>query len=87
MVNSYRLLSDMAPHGKEMTTEQKEIVLQMSNAGFSSYKIQDVNVNFLNVCAKGEVWKIYHEVEEKEKRQFAMTGASCGASKRTGDRL
>ena len=42
MVNSYRLLSDMAPHGKEMTTEQKEIVLQMSNAGFSSYKIQDV---------------------------------------------
>ena len=32
----------MAPHGKEMTTEQKEIVLQMSNAGFSSYKIQDV---------------------------------------------
>ena len=38
LVNSYRLLSDMAPHGKEMTTEQKEIVLQMSNAGFPVIK-------------------------------------------------
>jgi hypothetical protein len=27
----------MAPHGKEITTEQKEIILQMSNTGNSGY--------------------------------------------------
>jgi DNA-directed RNA polymerase specialized sigma24 family protein len=32
----------MALHGKELTTEQKEIVLNLSNEGFSSYKIQNM---------------------------------------------
>lgn len=32
----------MAPHRQEMIREQKEIILQMSNAGYSSNKIQDV---------------------------------------------
>ena len=30
----------MAPHGKELTREQKEIIVQLSNSGFSSYKIE-----------------------------------------------
>ena len=32
----------MAPHGKELTTEQKEIIQNLSNEGFSSYKIQNM---------------------------------------------
>ena len=32
----------MAPHGKELTTEQKEIIVNLSNEGFSSYKIQNM---------------------------------------------
>ena len=32
----------MAPHGKELTTEQKEIILNSSNESFSSYKIQNM---------------------------------------------
>ena len=35
----YRLLGNMARHGKEMTKEQKEIIIAMSNDGISSYKI------------------------------------------------
>ena len=30
----------MAPHGKELIREQKEIIVQLSNSGFSSYKIE-----------------------------------------------
>jgi transposase len=32
----------MAPHGKELTTEQKEIIVNLSNKGFSSNKIQNM---------------------------------------------
>ena len=32
----------MAPHGKELTTKQKEIIINLSNEGFSSYKIQNM---------------------------------------------
>jgi predicted HTH transcriptional regulator len=32
----------MAPHGKELTTEQKEIIVNLSNEGFSSYKIHNM---------------------------------------------
>ena len=32
----------MAPHGKELTTKQKEIIVNLSNEGFSSYKIQNM---------------------------------------------
>ena len=32
----------MAPHSKELTTEQKEIIVNLSNEGFSSYKIQNM---------------------------------------------
>jgi transposase len=32
----------MAPHGKELTPEQKEIIVNLSNEGFSSYKIQNM---------------------------------------------
>ena len=32
----------MAPHGKELTTEQKEIILFFSNEGLSSYEIQNM---------------------------------------------
>jgi transposase len=32
----------MAPHSKELTTEQKEIILILSDEGFSSYKIQNM---------------------------------------------
>ena len=31
----------MGRHGKELTTEQKEILLSLSHQGFSSYKIQE----------------------------------------------
>jgi transposase len=31
----------MARHGKELTTEQKEMLLSLSHQGFSSYKIQE----------------------------------------------
>lgn len=34
----------MAPHGKELTTEQKEIIISLSNNGFSSYTIQEFTV-------------------------------------------
>jgi transposase len=32
----------MAPHGKELTPEQKEIIVNLSSEGFSSYKIQNM---------------------------------------------
>ena len=32
----------MAPHGKELTTEQKEIILNLSNEVFSSYTMQSM---------------------------------------------
>ena len=36
----------MAPHGKELTAEQKQIMMSLSNNGYSSYKIQDLtNIN------------------------------------------
>lgn len=36
----------MAPHGKELTKEQKEIVIYFSNNGFSSFKIPEfTNIN------------------------------------------
>jgi hypothetical protein len=42
----------MAPHGKELTTEQKEIILFFSNEGFSSYKIQNMTgVPFPKQCS------------------------------------
>jgi hypothetical protein len=31
----------MARHGKELTTEQKEMLLSLSHQGFSSYNIQE----------------------------------------------
>ena len=34
----------MARHGKELTTEQKEMLLSLSHQGFSSYKIQEFTV-------------------------------------------
>lgn len=39
-------IETMARHGKELTEEQKEIILSLSNNGFSSYKIQEfTNIN------------------------------------------
>ena len=36
----------MAPHGKELIPEQKEIIISLSNNGYSSNKIQDLtNIN------------------------------------------
>ena len=32
----------MTPHGKELTTEQKEIILNLSNEVFSSYTMQSM---------------------------------------------
>ena len=32
----------MVPHSKELTTEQKEIIVNLSNEGFSSFKIQNM---------------------------------------------
>jgi transposase len=32
----------MAPYGKELTAEQKEIIISLSNNGHSSYKIQEM---------------------------------------------
>ena len=32
----------MAPHGKELTPKQKAIIVNLSNEGFSSYKIQNM---------------------------------------------
>ena len=40
LINTYRLHNNIAPHGKELTREQKEIILQLSKSGFSSYKIE-----------------------------------------------
>lgn len=31
----------MAPHRSELTLEQKELIIQLSNEGFLSHKIQD----------------------------------------------
>lgn len=42
MVNKYRLLINMAPHSSELTLEQKEISIQLSNEGYSSHKIQEL---------------------------------------------
>ena len=36
----------MVPHGNELTPEQKEIIISLSDNGYSSYKIQDLtNIN------------------------------------------
>lgn len=42
MVNKYRLLINMAPFSCELKLQQKEIMIQLSNEGYSSPKIQDL---------------------------------------------
>lgn len=42
LVNKCRLLLNMAPHSSELTLEQKEIITQLSNEGYSSQKKQDL---------------------------------------------
>jgi hypothetical protein len=32
----------MAPHGKQMTPEEKQIIVALSQQGYSSYKIAEV---------------------------------------------
>ena len=55
----------MGRHGKELTTEQKEILLSLSHQGFSSYKIQEfTGINSRTIqkflkrtCEKGSIEK------------------------------
>ena len=68
-------IETMASHGKELTDEQKEIIISLSNNGYSRYRIQDLtNIdsrtiqNFLKECAREETYmkKTSSDVEVKK---------------------
>jgi hypothetical protein len=42
----------MARHGKELTTEQKEMLLSLSHQGFLSYQIQEFTVELFIIFLK-----------------------------------
>ena len=41
-IQKYRLLSNMAPHGRELITGEKDTIAKTSEEGFSSFKIQEM---------------------------------------------
>ena len=46
LVNKVVVCITMVPNGKELTAEQQEIIISLSDNGYSSYKIQDLtNIN------------------------------------------
>jgi hypothetical protein len=53
----------MAPHGKELTPEQKEIIVNLSSEGFSSYKIQ--NITGIN-SRTSAIQKLLKRMRERE---------------------
>ena len=86
-------IKTMAPHGKELTAEQKQIIMSLSNNGYSSYKIQDLtNINsrtiqkfFKRVRERGNI-EISSEVEVRKRQKHGMTGYYSGRLKETEDR-
>jgi len=58
----------MASRGKELTTQQKEIILNLSNEGFSSYKIQNMKAS--TVEQSRSFWSVL-EKEETLKTEMA----------------
>ena len=63
----------MASYRKELTRERKEIIVQLSNSGFSSYKTEgmtEINSKTVQKFLKheGATLKTYHGVEAGEKK-------------------
>jgi hypothetical protein len=71
----------MAPHGKQMTPEEKQIIVALSQQGYSSYKIAEMtggetgeqSVNFSGGDGCEDRKKTDREVEGVEKREFGET--------------
>ena len=70
----------MAPHGKQMTPEEKQMIVALSQQGYSSYKIAEMtgktgvqSVNFSGGDGCENRKKTYREVEGVEKRVFGET--------------
>ena len=51
----------MVPHGNELTAEQKEIIISLSDNGYSSYKIQDLT----NINSTTTIKKLLKRVRER----------------------
>jgi hypothetical protein len=84
----------MAPHGKQMTPEEKQIIVVLSQQGYSSYKIAEMtgknreqSVNFSGVEGCEDRKKTYREVEGVEKREFGETGLCTVCFVRTEDKV
>ena len=83
----------MAPHGKQMTPEEKQIIVALSQQGYSSYKIAEMtgktgeqSVNFSGGDGCENRKKTYREVEGEEKREFGWTGLCTECFVRTEDK-
>ena len=83
----------MAPHGKQITPEEKQIIVALSQ-GCSSYKIAELkgktgeqSVNFSGGDGCKDRKKTYREVEGVEKREFWETGLCTICFVRTEDKV
>jgi hypothetical protein len=55
-IQKYRLLSNMAPHGRELITGEKDTIAKTSEEGFSSFKIQEmIGINCRIIQNRGEL--------------------------------
>ena len=84
----------MEPHGKELTTEQKEIIVicQMKVFRAIKYRIWQASTgeqsrHFWSGWEKEETLKTCHEVGVDEKRLLGMTGFFFVAWKQKDDKL
>ena len=82
----------MGRHGKELTTEQKEILLSLSHQGFSSYKIQEftgINCRTIQKFLKrtrerGSIKKNYPKGCVKRNRRQTLKDLTARFNNRTG---
>ena len=84
----------MAPNGKQMTPEEKQIIVALSQQGYSSYKIAEMtgktgvqSVNFSGSDGCENRKKTYREVEGVEKREFGENGLCTVCFVRTEDKV
>ena len=80
----------MAPHGKQMTPEEKQIIVALSQ-GYSSYKIAEMTGKNRRTISKFIRRRRVRESEENlplvEKREFGETGLCTVCFVRTEDKV
>ena len=84
----------MAPHGKQMTPEEKQIIVAFLQQGYSSYKIAEMTGENRRTISKFLRRRRVRESEENlprsgrgRKREFGETGLCTVCFVRTEDKV